>query len=84
MARAREATIVLFTDQWGSPVAKHAQHVFNCRVEAPSAWDSTAIMLVVVEALIAATENLRWDATRERMEVLEDLFDRTGLLKKFL
>jgi len=84
IARERQVTVILFTDQWGSPVAKHAQHVFNCRVEAPSAWDSTAIMLVVVEALIAATENLRWDATRERMEVLEDLFDRTGLLKKFL
>ncbi|SDG38766.1 transcriptional regulator, RpiR family [Limimonas halophila] len=84
IAREREVTVVLFTDQWGSPVSKHAQHVFNCGIDAPSAWDSSAVMLVVVEALIAAVENLRWDATRERMEVLEDLFDRTGLLKKFL
>jgi len=83
IARERGVTVVLFTDQWGSPVAKHARHVFNCRIEAPSAWDSTAVMLVVVEALIAAVEDLRWNATRERMEVLEDLFDRTGLLKKF-
>ena len=33
MARAREATIVLFTDQWGSPAAKHADHVLPCRIE---------------------------------------------------
>lgn len=84
MAREREVTVVLFTDQWGSPASKHADHVFNCRVEAPSAWDSSVVTLFVVEALIAAVENRRWEATRERIRVLEDLFDRARLFKKFL
>lgn len=84
MAREREVIVVLFTDQWGSPASKHADHVFNCRVEAPSAWDSSVVTLFVVEALIAAVENRRWEATRERIRVLEDLFDRARLFKKFL
>ncbi len=84
LARERDVCLVLFTDQWGSPVSKHAEHVFNCRIEAPSAWDSSVVTLFIVEALIAAVENLRWEATRERMGALEDLFDRTRLLKKFV
>lgn len=83
MARERDVVVVLFTDQWGSPAAKHAQHVFNCRIEAPSAWDSSVVTLFVVEALIAAVETLRWEATRERMRELEHLFDQTRLFKKF-
>lgn len=82
MARERDVVVVLFTDQWGSPVSKHAQHIFNCRIEAPSAWDSSVVPLFILEALIAAIENLRWEATRERMGVLEDLFDRTRLFRK--
>ncbi len=35
MARARGAVIILFTDRWGSPVAKHAAHRINVRIEAP-------------------------------------------------
>lgn len=83
LARRRGVVVVLFTDQWGSPASKHAQHVFNCRIEAPSAWDSSVVTLFVVEALIAAVETLRWEATRGRMRELEELFDRTRLFKKF-
>lgn len=84
LASERGVVVVLFTDQWGSPAAKHARHVFSCRIEAPSAWDSSVVMLMILEALIAAIENLRWEATRERMNELESLFDRTRLLRKFL
>jgi len=84
MARERRVTVVLFTDQWGSPAAKHADYVFNSRVEAPSAWDSSVVTMFVVEALIAAVEDRRWEATRERIRVLEDLYDRTRLFKKFI
>jgi DNA-binding MurR/RpiR family transcriptional regulator len=83
MARDRGVVVILFTDQWGSPVSKHARHVFNCRIEAPSAWDSAVVTLFIVESLIAAVQNLRWEATRERIATLEELFDRTGMFRKF-
>lgn len=84
MARARDVRIILFTDQWGSPVAKYATHCFHARIEAPSAWDSMVSILLVVEAMIAAVQAERWDETKDRMKALEELFDQTRLFKKFI
>lgn len=84
MAQARGAVIVLFTDQWGSPAAKHAAHAFHARIEAPSAWDSSVVILFIVEALVAAVQDANWDDTRTRMKSLEDLFDQTRMFRKFV
>lgn len=83
MAKARDVTIVLFTDLWGSPVTSVADHVFNARIEAPSAWDSSIVLMLIVEALIAAIQNGIWSQTQQRMEDLEKLFDETKLFRKF-
>ncbi|MGV8938851.1 MAG: MurR/RpiR family transcriptional regulator [Allorhizobium sp.] len=74
--------IILFTDQWSSPVVKHARHAFKVQIEAPSAWDSSVVTLFVVEALIEAVQSSAWDATRERMNTLEGLFEQTRLFRK--
>ncbi len=84
MALARGVLLVVFTDQWGSPVAKHAAHSFHARIEAPSAWDSSVVILFIVEAIVAAVQDSRWEETRERMGVLEDLFDQTRMFRKFV
>ncbi len=83
MAKSKGIILVLFTDQWGSPAAKHAEHSFHCRIEAPSAWDSSVVTLFIVEAVIAAVQTETWDSTRERMGRLEDLFDQTKMFRKF-
>lgn len=82
-ASAKGVILVLFTDQWGSPAAKHASHAFSCRIEAPSAWDSSAVTLFIVEALIAAVQTATWKETRQRMKTLEELFDQTRMFRKF-
>ncbi len=72
MASAKGVILVLFTDQWGSPAARHATHSFNCRIEAPSAGDSSVVTLFIVEALEARTgkpvvtsnQAMAWDALR--------------------
>ncbi|MCM2471949.1 MurR/RpiR family transcriptional regulator [Rhizobium sp. CG5] len=74
--------IILFTDQWTSPVAKLARHAFKVQIEAPSAWDSSVVTLFVVEALIEAVQNTAWDETRERMNTLEGLFEQARLFRK--
>ncbi len=84
MARERDITLVLFTDQWGSPAAKHAAHSVHCRIEAPSAWDSSVVTLFIVEALIAAVQTAMWADTRDRMATLEGLFDRMKMFRKFI
>jgi DNA-binding MurR/RpiR family transcriptional regulator len=83
MAGARDVKLVLFTDQWGSPVAKHASHSFRARIEAPSAWDSSVVILFIIEALISAVETATWQETKDRMKSLEALFDQTRMFRKF-
>ena len=84
MATSKGVTLVLFTDQWGSPAAKYATHSFHCRIEAPSAWDSSVVTLYIVEAMFAAVQNLSWDQTEYRMKSLEELFDKTRMFRKFV
>ena len=83
MAHQAGAAIVLFTDQWGSPIGKRATVAFRCAVEAPSAWDSAVAILSLVETLIAALQERSWDDSRARVERLEDLLDQTRLFRKF-
>ena len=83
MARARGAKIVLFTDQWHSPVHPLADVSLTCRIIVPSAWDSATATMLLVESMIAAVQNLNWDRTKERMQELEELFDKTKLFRKF-
>ncbi len=84
MAQARGAQIILVTDQWQSPIARHAAHTFSCRIEAPSAWDSGVAMMLVTECLIAATQEVLWNSTEERMRRLEGIFDETRTFRKFV
>ncbi len=83
MARERGARIVLFTDQWGSPVAAHADHVLSSRIAAPSAWDSNVVPMLLLETVLAAVQERTWEETRARMEALEEMFDRTRFFRKF-
>jgi DNA-binding MurR/RpiR family transcriptional regulator len=83
LAADRGMDNVLFTDQWGSPVAQYATHRLNCRIEAPSAWDSVAVILVMLETMVAQIQAASWKTTHKRMEDLEGIFNRTGLFRRF-
>jgi DNA-binding MurR/RpiR family transcriptional regulator len=83
IAAGRGVRVILFTDQWGSPIAPHAVHRFNCRIEVPSAWDSSAAIMVVLETLIAGVQQRTWASTSARMTDLESLYDQLRLFRKF-
>ncbi|WP_295311961.1 MurR/RpiR family transcriptional regulator [Roseobacter sp.] len=83
MARARGARLVLFTDQWRSPVHRLADITLTCRIIVPSAWDSVATTVLLVESMISQVQNLDWDNTKDRMQELEEIFDKTRLFRKF-
>ena len=84
IAHAKGARIVLFTDQWRSPVHQLAHISFSNRIVVPSAWDSAATTLLLIETMISSVQNLQWNKTRDRMEELEDMFDQTKLFRKFI
>lgn len=83
IAHERGAKIVLFTDQWRSPVHQLADICLSSRIVVPSAWDSSTAILLLLETMISAVQSLDWKATKERIEDLEDMFDRTKLFRKF-
>lgn len=83
MVKQKGAKIILFTDQWQSPIARHADFCFSSRIAVPSAWDSNVTCMLLVEILIADIQERHWETTRERMEELENMFDRTRFFRKF-
>ena len=82
MAREQGAEIVLITDRWVSPAAGFASHTFACHIEAPSAWDSNVTLMVLVETLLAAVQDLTWGVTEGRMRRLEALYSRTRFFRR--
>ena len=82
MAREQGAEIILITDRWVSPAATHAGHTLACHVEAPSAWDSTVTLMVLVETLLASVQDRTWSGTEPRMKRLEDLYARTRFFRR--
>ena len=84
MAKARGVTIILFTDQWGSPAGKAATHQIHSRIEVPSTWDSSVVTMFILEAIISAVQSQSWESSKDRMEELEALFEKTRLFRKFV
>ena len=76
------ALVVLITDQWVSPASAFAHHRLSAHVEAPSAWDSTVAIQLLLETLLAAVENQTWSETQSRMQRLEELYARSRFFRR--
>ncbi len=75
-AAKRRVTAILLTDQWLSPAARVAKFTLPARVSVPSAWDSSAALLAIIESLIADVMAQRWTESRKRMTLVEGLRGR--------
>ena len=78
-ARGQGASILLFTDLWGSPIEAHAAYSFRSAVEAPSSWDSTLGLTFLLEALIAAIQSRSPEASAQRLSALEGIIGQTRI-----
>jgi DNA-binding MurR/RpiR family transcriptional regulator len=67
------ATIILFTDQWLSPVSAYAEVSIICPLEVPSPYDTMAPAVAQAEALVAHIIGSLDDTTRKRIERLESV-----------
>ena len=82
MAKGRGAEVILITDRWISPAVAHARHTLCCHIEAPSAWDSNVSLMVLVETLLAAVQQLTWATTEPRMKRMEQLYAETRFFRR--
>ncbi|TYR30200.1 MurR/RpiR family transcriptional regulator [Mesorhizobium microcysteis] len=72
-AHKRGTQIVLFTDQWLSPITRHARHVVAGRTAVPSAWDSSVALFLVAEAVIGELTRKLEDESARRIREMESL-----------
>jgi len=72
-AQKRHARIVLMTDKWISPIAKHAHEVMPVPIDSGTLWDTYSAALAVTEAIVTRIAEHNWDQTRARMEAWEAL-----------
>jgi len=70
------ASVILFTDQWLSPIAAIARHVFALRTSMPSSWESFAALSALTEAMVVRIHERRWGEAKQRMERLEAMRGR--------
>lgn len=82
LARAQGVEVVLLTDRWVSPTAGVAQHILTSQIEVPSAWDTIVPLVALVEALLSAIQDAKWQDTRERMERIERFYEDMLLFKR--
>ena len=82
LAVEQGAEVILVTDRWVSPAAVHARHTLVAHIEAPSAWDSTVSITVLVETLLASVQTLTWAETEARLKRLEALYDRSRFFRR--
>ncbi|NCO16325.1 MAG: RpiR family transcriptional regulator [Rhodobacteraceae bacterium CG2_30_10_405] len=82
LAVEQGAEVIVITDRWISPAASHARHTLSCHIEAPSAWDSTVSILVLVETLLASVQSLTWPETEGRLKRLEELYAHSRFFRR--
>jgi len=72
-AAARDARILLFTDQWQSPLAEQAEVTIVSPLEVASPYDTLAPAVAQMEALVAHILARLGDRARARIERLEEV-----------
>lgn len=72
-AARQRVTVVLFTDQWLSPIANVAKHVFPLNIDVPSHWDSATATIAMAEALVADLSRRHWPEIKGRIEKWEQM-----------
>lgn len=83
MCNDKGADVVLFTDLWRSPIHRVSKHIFASNIVVPSAWDSGLPLMMLVECLIAALQEISWETVKDRTDALETAFDQSKLFRKF-
>ncbi len=73
IALKRHPKIVLITDKWMSPIARHSDHVVALPIENDTAWDTAICAVAFVEALIVKVSEADWPATKGRKETWDTL-----------
>ena len=76
LASERKCKLILITDQWTSPLSVHADITLTAYTEGKTGWDTNVAIMLLMDALIAALNNVHWEHTKTRLEEIEQLRQR--------
>ena len=69
----RNARVMVMTDKWISPVARHATDVLPVPIESGTLWDTYSSALAITEAIVTRIAEDTWDQTRTRIQSWDQL-----------
>ena len=69
----RGARVVLMTDTWLSPIARHAAEVMPVGIASGTLWDTYTPALAVAEAVATRIAEASWDQTKARIEAWDSV-----------
>lgn len=69
----RNARVILMTDKWISPIAKHAREVMPVPIDSGTLWGTYSAALAVTEAIVTRIAEDNWDQTRDRIKAWDSL-----------
>ncbi|PLW78762.1 MurR/RpiR family transcriptional regulator [Cohaesibacter celericrescens] len=64
----RKAQIILMTDRWLSPVARHASEILAVPINSNTLWDSYSGAFAINEAILTNIADSHWETTKQRIE----------------
>ena len=67
------ARVILMTDRWLSPIARHASEILPVPIESGILWDKYTAGLAVTEAIVTRIAEENWDRTKARIEAWDAL-----------
>ncbi|WGS26105.1 MurR/RpiR family transcriptional regulator [Bradyrhizobium sp. ISRA464] len=73
VAKQCRPSIVLITDKWMSPIARHSDHVVALPIEIETAWDTLVCAIAFAEALIVKVSEMNWPTTKDRLAAWDRL-----------
>lgn len=79
LAREQEATLLLLTDPWLSPISAIADVVLPAKVDSVSPYDSLVPLTALIEALVTGVLARLGPAAHRRMQHLEETAQRWNL-----
>lgn len=68
VAAQGRGTIVLVTDKWQSPIARHSSQVVALPIDVGTAWDTAACPMAFIEAIIVIVADRDWPKAQGRIE----------------
>lgn len=74
----RGVKIILMTDKWLSPIAKHASEIVPVPIDIGTLWDTYSAPLAITEAIVTYIAEHNWEQTRDRITEWDGIRDQSG------